>query len=83
MLTLESARVLAHKLGAQYGADRNVEFVAAAYETVLSRSPSDEEVAVCVDFLARHEESDAGDDLHAKQDLLQVLLNHNDFVTIR
>jgi hypothetical protein len=80
-LTLASAKELARRLGEECRADNDTEFVVAAYETVLSRTPTDEEVSVCVEFLQDDEAS--ADSLQAKQDLVQVLLNHNDFVTIR
>jgi hypothetical protein len=80
-LTIASARELARRLGEECRADNDAEFVVAAYETVLSRTPTDEEVSVCVEFLQDDEAS--ADSLQAKQDLVQVLLNHNDFVTIR
>jgi hypothetical protein len=82
-LTFASAQTLAHRLREECNADDGAAFVAAAYETVLCRTPTDEEISICVNFLTRHEESAAKDDIQAKQDLVQVLLNHNDFVTIR
>jgi hypothetical protein len=79
------------------------QFVAAAFEDILCRPPTREELVQCQRFLDdqaalfRHAEqltlSAAGPpsaglhpddaDLQAKEYLVHVLLNHNDFVTIR
>jgi hypothetical protein len=61
-------------------------FVTAAYERVLSRRPTAAELTICVDFLSKQTElngkaADAAP--RARESLLRVLLNHNDFVTIR
>jgi hypothetical protein len=84
------ARTLAEKAGPEAGA-----FVTAAFERVLSRAPTGEERSECVAFLEeqtrRYTEGQpmpAGPDatapaLHARENLVHVLLNHHDFVTIR
>jgi hypothetical protein len=51
-------------------------FVAAVYACVLARRPTDAELRLCIDFLD-------GKDGDARAGLVRVLLNHNDFVTIR
>ena len=57
----------------------NVESVHEALKAMtpfaLGRSPWDEERTACRDFLQ------TGD--HGRRDLIQVLMNHNDFVTVR
>lgn len=68
----EQAKALTKRLadsGQQPG-----QFAAAAFESVLGRVPSAAELAAAVKFLR----SDAD-----REDLVHVLLNHNDFVTIR
>jgi hypothetical protein len=51
------------------------EFITRIYERILSRHPWDEERIACREFLQ------SGD--HARRDLIQVLMNHNDFITVR
>jgi len=77
-------------------------FVAAAFERVLGRKPSDEERARCAEFLLDQAAlysspekltafppgpatTPASTDptQRAREDLIHVLLNHNDFVTVR
>jgi hypothetical protein len=78
-------------------------FVTAAFEQLLSRSPTAEERATCEAFLkqqsqrlsdpAKLEAFTAGEPAsvapsadpqqRARESLVHVLLNHNDFVTIR
>jgi mono/diheme cytochrome c family protein len=49
------------------------DFVTAAFEHVLSRPPTADELTSCRDFLMDG----------SKESLVRVLLNHNDFVTVR
>ena len=49
-------------------------FIRAAFERVLARRPNDEEERLCAEFLK---------DDKARENLLLVLFNHSDFVTIR
>ena len=72
-ISVEKARVLAAKIGVDTSADA---FVKASFETILGRTPSAEEQAVGVRFLAARAE-------RARENLVHALLNHNDFVTIR
>jgi hypothetical protein len=78
-------------------------FVKAGFEQVLSRPPTVEETATCVQFLSEQTRLLAGDTkltasvgvpvspvapatdpaLRARENLIHVLMNHNDFVTIR
>ena len=70
----------------------------AAFEQVLSRPPTREETAECIAFLKQQTQSfgetkagptvdesvPAADPvLRARENLVHVLLNHHDFVTIR
>jgi hypothetical protein len=77
-LTFAQADVLAATLTAKAGPD-DAKFITAAYERVLSRKPTKEEAKLCVDFL-KTPGKDAG---RARENLVMVLYNHNDFVTIR
>jgi hypothetical protein len=100
-LTLNHARILARSLAATNGQDPAV-FTTAAFERVLSRPPTDGEVAECVAFLKQQTEQhtktsaapppapdsegkqpSADPALRARENLVHVLLNHHDFVTIR
>ena len=76
-------------------------FIRAAFEQVLSRSPSQKELTICRGFLSTREaayRSAAGPSsatspdvnrpspeprLHARENLIHVLFNHHDFVTIK
>ncbi|HKI19086.1 MAG TPA: DUF1553 domain-containing protein, partial [Isosphaeraceae bacterium] len=112
-LCLEQARLLAKSL--TDGSDRtsslsqangtgaNADFVCAAFDRVLGRSPTAEEQAACEGYLITQASrlSDrsrltpfaagpaasvlpaADPAQRAREDLVHVLLNHNDFVTIR
>jgi hypothetical protein len=53
-------------------------FVDAAYRSVLGRIPSPEELPLCLDYL-----KDGTDPQNRRSSLIRVLLNHNDFITIR
>ena len=59
-------------LARQIGMDAP-DFVSAAFEHILSRTPTEVELASCRDFLKQG----------SKESLVRVLLNHNDFVTVR
>ena len=104
-LALDQARILADRLMA--GVDSadpravNERFITAAFETILNRAPTDEERAVCAEFLVEHAEvlKSPGDPFpaggtsrrppaadpvqRARENLVQVLFSHNEFVTIR
>jgi hypothetical protein len=63
-------------------------FVRAAFETILGQTPTAQEQAECVEALkelralaVQAKRPDPG--LHARFTLVQALLNHNDFVTVR
>jgi hypothetical protein len=80
-LALSSAKAIAAKLT---GSD--AEFVVAAFETVLSRQPTADEQAACMAFLKTQEGRVRGSSdprQRAREGLAHVLLNHNDFVTVR
>ncbi len=59
-------------LARQIGADAP-DFITAAFEHILSRAPTEVELSSCRDFLKQG----------SKESLVRVLVNHNDFVTVR
>jgi hypothetical protein len=100
-LTLVHARIITRELDETTAADDA--FVRFAFERVLARSPTADELAVAAAFLQQQSQTlaAAGDALgepaaaadpqkpaadprlRARENLVHVLLNHNDFVTIR
>jgi hypothetical protein len=74
-------------------------FITSAFEAVLGRPPSTEELTMSEEFLAQEEKRFGGPEkpvwegaasaetkspvMRAREDLVHALLNHNDFVTIR
>ncbi|MCS6852354.1 MAG: DUF1549 and DUF1553 domain-containing protein [Gemmataceae bacterium] len=87
-LTVRLSRGLAQRLSARVGTEP-VAFVRAAFEQVLSRPPTDAELAECVAFLeapqrvASTARTPGEAAARARESLVHVLLNHHDFVTIR
>jgi hypothetical protein len=73
-MVIAQARQLAQQLSAQ----DDEAFLKAAYERVLARVPTAEEVAACRDFL-----TSSSTPSRAREQLILVLFNHHDFVTIR
>jgi hypothetical protein len=110
-LTLVQARLIARRLASvlstQYSVlstDDAAEFITAAFEQVLTRSPASEELAACAAFLDQQtmlfksdesrlvgtttDPADAAKPsadiaLRARENLVHVLLNHHEFVTMR
>jgi hypothetical protein len=95
-LVLRHGRVLAAKLSKATTGDEA--FVRAAFETVLSRPPREAELAASLRFLASQaklfaaskaelkpapEGPSADPAARARENLVQALFNHTDFVTIR
>ena len=84
-LTRDLARLLARSLADK--ASEPAAFTTAAFEQVLSRAPTGPELEECLAFL-EHRARWSGHDktaaaLRAREELVHVLLNHNDFVSIR
>lgn len=73
-LTFDQSKVLSAGLSEQAGADPD--FIRLAYQTVLSRDPKADEQRLCEQFLKDTR-------VNARQRLVMILFNHNDFVTIR
>jgi hypothetical protein len=74
-LVLELARKLSADLNAR--AADNDTFVTQAYQRVLARVPKPAELSQCRDFLSHNA------DARARENLVLVLFNHSDFVTVR
>ena len=97
-LGLAQARVLARELGSATGGDRS-RFLTQAFRRILARRPNSEEVRLCSNFLvSQTERTGPQNDLmpkvdekqastdpaqRARENLVLVLMNHNDFVTVR
>jgi hypothetical protein len=102
-LALEQSRLLARSLSQKIGTSDAAVFVNAGFEQVLSRPPTAEETAACVQFLREQTRLLAGGKeltapngasvsrvpaaadpgQRARESLIHVLMNHNDFMTIR
>jgi hypothetical protein len=83
-LSQERSRSLAQRLTAKLAsAEKSDEagFITAAYEQVLTRRPTSDELAACCDFLAKQSSATKAD--AARASLVHALFNHHDFVTIR
>ncbi len=77
-LTQNEARALVTKLSAQQD---DGAFVRRAYEAVLARHPSAEELKLCHEFLGVRAKTSSA--VRAREALVAVLFNHNEFVTVR
>lgn len=75
-LTNLAARSVSERVSGQSGEDSSA-FIEQAFLTVLGKSPQAEEKKLCMEFL------ESGDIDRKKERLVAVLLNHNDFVTVR
>jgi hypothetical protein len=91
-LTLAQARALAKELAgpiAEMQPDQqDAAFITAAFETILSRPPSEQETAVSLEFLTSQRRALAAAKVadpipRSRESLVHALLNHNDFVTVR
>jgi hypothetical protein len=98
-LTWRHARLTARDLARE--ANSPTAFITAAFERILSRSPTREEQEACARFLREQEARFAAaksnivpldkdgnlpasaPTIRARENLVQVLLNHHEFVTIR
>ncbi|HWN94205.1 MAG TPA: DUF1553 domain-containing protein, partial [Methylomirabilota bacterium] len=79
-LTLNEARLLAKKLSAEAGDDAEA-FARAAFERILARHPKPDELNLCREFLETRTPSSSV--TRAREALVTVLFNHNDFITVR
>jgi mono/diheme cytochrome c family protein len=81
-LSLQQAQRLAKTLGDDVGAgvEHDAAFIESAFDRILGRGPTPEERAECVRYLAGQPARPAS---RVRADLVHVLFNHNDFVTVR
>ena len=79
-LTLNEARSLAKRLSAEAGDDTET-FAGRAFERILARHPRPEELKLCREFLETKSQGISPD--RARENLVTVLFNHNEFVTVR
>jgi hypothetical protein len=79
-LTLRQARRLAGALATAAGEDAH-RLVRVAFQHVLARPPTAQETQTCLGFLAAQGKS--ASPVRARENLVLVLFNHNDFVTVR
>ncbi|PHR95064.1 MAG: hypothetical protein COA78_30910 [Blastopirellula sp.] len=105
-LTLSQARKLSQQLSEEFpGSDTSADsqFIEAAFQQLLTRKPSEAELAACHKFLSTQAttladatkltsfngntkaqvEPAADPKLRARENLVHVLIHHNDFVTVR
>ena len=87
-LALSMARRIASRLQEKLGSSADEVFIKAAFETVLQVQPTQEEVAACREMLEKSAAVLASKQhphpaVRARGNLVQVLVNHNNFVTIR
>ena len=78
MFNSQLAAGQARKIAEVHGTLNGSELVKALFEHVLGREPAPVEQAECTQFLTEFNGS-----AEARRQLALVLLNHNDFVTIR
>jgi hypothetical protein len=76
------------KLHARLGDVSDTAFVTAAFEALLGTTPTADEMQACEGTLAELRDvlkdlKDAERTKRARRQLVQALLNHNDFVTVR
>ena len=81
-LIINHSRTLAAELSKQAGPDDH-KFISLAFLQILSRLPTGEELSLCLRALAAHPTTRPTDTIRPRQNLVLVLFNHNDFVTIR
>lgn len=86
-LVHEMSGQLAQALLRELPAERQTQprhFITAAFEQILTRAPSAEELEACAAYLeAPTNDSSAPDAAGRREGLVRALLNHNDFVSIR
>lgn len=78
-LTVNMAKSLANKLGAAATDDES--FARAAFKRVLARDAKPEELKLCREFVSEQSKNLSLE--RTRENLVAVLLNHNEFVTIR
>jgi hypothetical protein len=83
---LEMAGRINARLHERLGDVSDAEFIKAAFETVLAATPTAEEQKDCAAALSELKELLKGQPdaaRRARGDVIQALVNHNDFITLR
>ena len=91
---LASGRKLAARITSEFGSENSAEnteaFIRSAFERTLGRSVTPSEQSACIAALQEFAAASVDDGMslaaaeqRARENLVHVLLNHNDFVTIR
>jgi hypothetical protein len=78
-LTLNMVKSLTKKLATECGADNDL-FARRAFERILARHPRPDELKLCRQSLTLSEGPAAE---RSRENLVSVLFNHNDFITVR
>ena len=85
-LALREAKKLADEIGKTTGADDS-RFIDSAFLRVLSRRPTAAERKLCVDYLHKPasgvKTASIESSIRSRENLVLILFNHNDFVTVR
>jgi hypothetical protein len=81
----EVAALIEAEVGGGESVAESAEFIAQSFERVLTRAPRPEERSAAEDYLEASAALSDQPDLwqHARAGLVLVLINHNDFVTVR
>lgn len=87
-LALRMSREITAQLQLKYQDATDDEFIVAAFEFLVAKRPTETELTTCEEFLSQLSalpavSGNADPGLRARENLVQVLINHNDFVTIR
>ncbi len=89
-LSMKQATQIAARITGSLPSADNGDFVRAAFENLLGRVPTNEELAACLEFcdqlqqgLSEDDTTDADHMTRIRTRLIHSLLNHNDFITIR
>jgi hypothetical protein len=87
-LVHQLSAALEARIGEGLSPDADTEFVERAFAAILCRPANEAERQVCLDGMRQQrqllgEANDAETVAKARESLVRVLLNHNDFVTIR
>jgi hypothetical protein len=87
-LAKQSAAKINDKLYARLGEVKDEAFATAAFEAVLGTSPTKDELAACVEVMgelraALKDVKEPDRTKRARLQVVQALINHNDFVTVR
>ncbi|QDT53740.1 Planctomycete cytochrome C [Caulifigura coniformis] len=80
-IVIDSSRQIADRIAAQSNGD--VDFINRAFMLILAISPREAEIAASRNSLDRWSKVANGSPEQARANLVWILLNHNDFVTLR